>query len=172
MKKIKQVKKYGLVVVIMAFICSLYAAPLCFAETVPSVIENIESQTQQSVDTETVTEKTPAQTGSTSQQTTSTTTTNDSNNKTTTPLQFDMTDGIPLVTTDQAAEKFSRITGELHSLLVKIAPMITVVVLVIGGLLFFFVKAARLAVFWAIIGLILVTWSIPIVGYILKLANA
>jgi cytoskeletal protein RodZ len=165
MIKIKRMKKYGWIIAIMAFICLWYAAPLCFAETIPSIIENNETQTQQ-------TEKTPAQIESTPQQTTNTTTTNESNNKTTTSPQFDMTDGIPLVTTDQAAAKFSRITGELHSLLFKIAPMITVVVLVIGGLLFFFVKAARVAVFWAIIGLILVTWSIPIVGYILKLANA
>ncbi len=135
------------------------------AETVPSLIDNSQPQTQQVSEPET-------QAQSTSQQTTSTETINQYGQTTTTTQRIDLSDGVPIVTTDQAAAKANRMTMELHRLFTTIAPMVTIAVLVIGGIFFLFSRSARASVALAIIALIIVMWSIPIVGYILHLINA
>lgn len=159
---------------------ALLIVPHCFAETVPAVIDNNQEQSQQ--------EQTPSAqaTQQTQQPKTQTTAPQSSTSQiqqqapnqpnsapaTTTLPGINISAGIPLVSTEQAIDKADRMTWDLHRLATTIAPMATVLILAVGGLFFFLCKAARMAVVWAIIGLVVAIWSIPIVGYVLHWIRA
>lgn len=166
----------GSTLLIVLALVFLFAFP-CFADTTPAIIDTSQPQTQQGQAPATPqSQSQPAQQPQ-QQTTTQPQTQQDPNQSSTTPTTttlpgINVSAGIPLVTTDQAIAKASRMTGDLHRLATTVAPMVTVLVLVIGGLLFFFCTAARVAVVWSIVGLIVVTWAIPIVGYVMNWIRA
>lgn len=75
--------------------------------------------------------------------------------------------GIPAVSSDEAMAKAQKIAGKIYGLASGVAPLLTLVILVVGGLLLFISKAARAAIFWAIIGMLVVLWAPQIVGLVM-----
>lgn len=159
-------------------LAALLIVPHCFAETVPAVIDNNQEQSQQEqTPSAQATQQTQQPETQPAPQSSASQTQHQGSNQPSPALPttlpgINISAGIPLVNTDQAIDKADRMTWDLHRLATTIAPMATVLILAVGGLFFFLCKAARMAVVWAIIGLVVAIWSIPIVGYVLHWIRA
>jgi hypothetical protein len=80
--------------------------------------------------------------------------------------------GVQPVSPEELGGKVGRIVDRVYSMAGDIAPKITVLVFIIGGLLLALVKEARKVIFWSIVGLMLVLWAPQIVGLIIGLMNS
>jgi len=72
--------------------------------------------------------------------------------------------GIPTVTPDQFIDKFKRIVLGIHDLAVNISPYLTLLIVIVGGVLGVIIKSARVAVFWAVIAMLVILWGPQLVG--------
>jgi hypothetical protein len=79
--------------------------------------------------------------------------------------------GLPQVTSEQFTGKVNRMVGAMYGDVVRIAPQITLLVCVIGGILGAFWKEARASVFWSIGALIFILWIPQIIGLFIHYAN-
>jgi len=79
--------------------------------------------------------------------------------------------GLPQVTSEQFTGKVNRMVGALYSDVVKIAPQITLLICVIGGVLGAFWREARVSVFWSIGALIFILWIPQIIGLFIHYTN-
>ena len=158
------------IILVMVALVVLFIVPQCFAETVPAIIDSSQQQTQAPAqtpaETQTPVQSQPAQQAQPQSQTQGGSQTGSSIK---TLPGMDISVGLPLVTTDQAVGKVNRIVSNLHRTAINIAPWVTIFVIVIGGLLLFITKSARAMILWAIIGLLVVIWAVPIVGYVMNL---
>jgi len=79
--------------------------------------------------------------------------------------------GLEEVTSDDFTAKMGRIASAIYQDVAKIAPMLTVVVIVIGTVIGIFWREARMSVAWSILGLLLILWAPQLVGLIVNYAN-
>ncbi|SHE98669.1 hypothetical protein SAMN02745218_01220 [Desulfofundulus australicus DSM 11792] len=80
--------------------------------------------------------------------------------------------GVQPVSPEEVAGKVGKIVDRVYSMAGNIAPKITVLVLIVGGLLLALFKEARKVIIWSIVGLILVLWAQQVVGLIIGLMNS
>jgi hypothetical protein len=154
--------RFVLIVVVLAGL--FISVTASFAATTPALVPGAQTEAVQTTEQPLVNE--PQSPRSQSQPASQLNEANQTSSK-----SIDVSGGIPLVTTEQAVGKANKIINEVYSLASKVAPNITIIVLVIAGVLAFAFKEARKMLFYAVLGLMIVLWAIPVVGYIVYLAN-
>lgn len=87
------------------------------------------------------------------------------------PAKGDISQGLPEVTPEQFSGKINGIAGEIYGMAANVIPYISVAVIVIGTIIGIFIEKARMAVLWAILGLIGVLWAPQIVGFVITLVK-
>ncbi|NYE57130.1 hypothetical protein [Carboxydothermus ferrireducens] len=87
------------------------------------------------------------------------------------PAKSDISKGLPEVTPEQFSGKINGIAGKVYGVAANIIPYISVAVIVIGAIIGIFIEKARMAVLWAILGLIGVLWAPQIVGFVISLVK-
>ncbi|MGB9825376.1 MAG: hypothetical protein ACPLRU_01775 [Desulfofundulus sp.] len=80
--------------------------------------------------------------------------------------------GVQPVSPEELGSKVGRVVDRVYSMAGDIAPKVTVLVFIVGGLLLALVKEARKLIFWSVVGLMLVLWAPKIVGLIISLMNS
>ena len=79
--------------------------------------------------------------------------------------------GLEEVTSDEFTAKMGRIAEAIYQDVAKIAPMLTVVFIVIGTVIGIFWREARMSVAWSVLGLLLILWAPQLVGLVVNYAN-
>jgi hypothetical protein len=89
----------------------------------------------------------------------------------TNPNAAEVSAGLPTVTSDQFISKINRLVGAIYSDLMKIAPQITLLIIVLGAIVGIFWREARGTVIWSIGALLLIMWAPQIIGLVIHYIN-
>jgi len=75
--------------------------------------------------------------------------------------------GLPQVSSEEFNGKVNRMVGALYGDALKIAPQVTLIVFVVGGILGIFWREARASVAWSVGALILIMWAPQLIGLVI-----
>ena len=75
--------------------------------------------------------------------------------------------GLPQVSSEDFNDKISRMVGALYGDAVKIAPMITLIVFIVGGITGIIWREARMTVVWSVAALILIMWAPQLISLLI-----
>jgi len=79
--------------------------------------------------------------------------------------------GLPQVSSEDFNGKINRMVGALYGDALEIAPQVTLLVFVIGGVLGIFWREARTSVAWSVFGLVLIMWAPQLIGLVIHYIN-
>ena len=79
--------------------------------------------------------------------------------------------GLAPVSSEDFNDKIGRMVGAVYSDAVKIAPLLTLIVFVGGGILGVFWREARISVAWSVAALILIMWAPQLIDLVIHYIN-